>query len=353
MHADVAPPAQSGGHAYGRGFPGGLLESARLTSRLGWFVYVAIAVGAALVYWGVAWSEGTLPSRAGVIHLALPTFAFVGLPALAWFNWLARRALSTARPLLTDDPAEQRSLERRLTTMPTRLVVGAGVLGLLALMLLTAFQPGDTYQRLQIFVTPVASVMEAVFQVMTWLGVGIGGVEIARKLWVIDDIYRNRIEISVLRPGPLSAFSRLASGMVIFTLAMVVLGTLALRELASTSLWLIGGGIPTVLAAVAFVAPLWAGHRLMAQERGRNIDALNEHIETTVAQLRAGVDAGQLDQIAPLNAALDGLIAARNEYQAVSTWPWQRSTLGGVITALAAPLAIWVITRVLEGVRIP
>lgn len=112
----------------------------------------------------------------------------MGLPALAWFNWLARRALSTARPLLTDDTDE-----RRLTTMPTRFVVGAGVLGLLALILLTAFQPGDTYQRLQIFVTPIASVMETLFQVMTWLGVGIGGVEIARKLWAIDDIYRNRI----------------------------------------------------------------------------------------------------------------------------------------------------------------
>jgi len=195
--------------------------------------------------------------------------------------------------------------------------------------------------------------METLFQIMTWLGVGIGGVEIARKLWVIDDIYRNRIQISVLRPGPLSAFSRLAGGMVIFTLAAVVLGTLALRELASTNLWLIAGGLPTVLAAVAFVAPLWARHRLMAQERGRSIDALNEQIEMTVAQLRARVDAGQLHDVAPLTSALDGLIAARNKYQAVSTWPWQRSTLGGVITALAAPLAIWLITRLLEGFRIP
>jgi len=108
MRADVAPPDQSGGRTFAPGFPEGLLEGARLTSRLGWLVYFPIAIVAALVYWGVAWYEGTLPGRAGVMHLVLPTFAFAGLPALAWFNWLARRALSTARPLLNDDTDEQR-----------------------------------------------------------------------------------------------------------------------------------------------------------------------------------------------------------------------------------------------------
>jgi hypothetical protein len=33
---------------------------------------------------------------------------------------------------------------------------------------------------------------------------------------------------------------------------------------------------------------------------------------------------------------------------AVSTWPWQRSTLGGVVTALVAPLAVWLVTLLLE-----
>jgi hypothetical protein len=54
----------------------------------------------------------------------------------------------------------------------------------------------------------------------------------------------------------------------------------------------------------------------------------------------------------PIKESLEGLIAARNEYDAVSTWPWQRSTLGGVVTALIAPMAIWLVTRWLDGMRV-
>jgi len=353
MQAEGAQPVESAGQPYAPGFPHRLLEAAGLNTRAGWLVYTVVAVAVTFVYWGVAWSEGTFPARAMPMHVVLPTLAFAGLPALAWFNRLARRSLRSAQPVLTGDAAAYEGLAHRLTTMPTALAVGAAVSGLLALAGLTAFQPPDTYERLQIMVTPIATVIEWIFQFMTWVGVGIGGVEIARKLWVIDDIYRNHVQMNVLRPGPLSAFSRLAAGMVIFTLAAVVLGTLALGELASNNLWWIGGGLPTILAAMAFVAPLWGAHRLMAQEKTRNVDALNEMIETSIGRLRVTVDTDRLNNAGPLTTTLEGLIAARNEYQAVSTWPWQRSTLGSVVTALAAPLGVWLITRLLERVAIP
>ncbi|CAN5772352.1 hypothetical protein BH23CHL7_BH23CHL7_05800 [soil metagenome] len=353
MQAEGTQPVERAGRPHAPGFPHRLLEAAGLNTRLGWLVYTVVAVAVTLVYWGVAWSEGTLPTRASLMHLALPIFAFAGLPALAWFNRLARRSLRSAQPVLTGDEAAYERLAHRLTTMPTALAVGAAALGLLALAGLTAFQPPDTYERLQIMVTPIATVIEWIFQFMTWVGVGVGGVEIARKLWVIDDIYRNHVQMNVLRPGPLSAFSRLAAGMVIFTLVAVVLGTMALGELASTTLWWIGGGLPTILAAIAFVAPLWGAHRLMAQEKMRSVDALNEMIETTIGRLRATGHADRLDDAEPLTTTLEGLIAARNEYRAVSTWPWQRSTLGSVVTALAAPLGVWVLTRLLERVVIP
>lgn len=349
MEADGARTVDTARRTNATGFPDRLLDAAGLNSRAGWLAYAAVAVAATLGYWAVAWLEGTLPARPHVMHLVLPTFAFAGLPALAWFNRLARGSLSSARPVVKDNPAGYEALELRLTAMPAPHTLGAGMLGLLAFAGLTALQPPDTYQRLQIFVTPMASVIESILQVMTWVGVGIGGVEIARKLWVIDNIYRDHLQINVLRPGPLSAFSRLAAGMVIFTLAAVALGTLALGELAATSQWLVAGGIPTVLAAAAFVGPLWGGHRLMAHEKGRNIDALNEQIETAIAWLRAKVDAGRVEEVEPLKATLEGLVAARNEYEAVSTWPWQRSTLGSVLTALAAPLTVWLLTRWLEG----
>lgn len=350
MQAEAAAPAEPFVPPYRPGFPTWLLTKLGLGSRGGWVVYLLVAIAMTLVYWAVAWYEGTLPTRAGLIHVILPLFAFAALPALTWFNAHARRALASARPLLKVDLTGFELLAYRLTTMPASLATVAAGIGMLSLVGLTIWRPPDAFEVLGIMVTPTATVIEWMLQLLTWTGVGVVGVEIARKLWVIDDIYRNHMQINVLRPGALSAFSRLAAAMVIFTLAAVVLATIALAQFATTLTWALGAGIPTILAAVAFIAPLWGGHRSMAHEKARNLDSLGERIEATIVSLRARIDAGQLEEVRPLKEALEGLIAARNEYHAVSTWPWQRATLGSVLTALIAPMGVWLITRWLERV---
>ncbi len=133
---------------------------------------------------------------------------------------------------------------------------------------------------------------------------------------------------------------------------VIAVATLALAELATTAQWAVAAGGPTLLAAVAFVAPLWGAHRALARAKARELDALSEEIETAIRALRSRVAARDRDEVGPLRHGLDGLIAARNEYAAVSTWPWQRSTLGGVVTALIAPLAVWLLTRLLESAAV-
>jgi hypothetical protein len=337
---------------YREGLADWLLSRKRVDSRTGWVLYFAVALAIAAVYWGVLAAEGTLPSQFGLIHVILPAFAFAGLPALKWFNVLAHRALRTARPLLRADDDGYELLEYRLTTMPASLFVVAWAIGLGSLVVLTIFRPPQTFEILHIMATPLATIIEWVLQFLTWTGVGVVGVEIARKLWVIDDIYRNHLQINILRPGALSAFSRLGAAMVIFTLTAVMLSTIALAQLGTSTTWLFGAGIPTILAAIAFVAPLWGGHRSMAREKSRQLDSLGETIDATITSLRARVEMGEHEAVGPLKESLEALIAARNEYAAVSTWPWQRATLGGVVTALIAPMAIWLVTRWLDGMRL-
>ncbi len=136
--------------------------------------------------------------------------------------------------------------------------------------------------------------------------------------------------------------------MVIVTLATVAIATVALRELAGTVQWAMAAGGPSALAAVAFVAPLWGAHRLMAQEKARELDAIGARVEKSIRSLRDRVDEGDLGGMSDLKDALDGLLVARKELASISTWPWQRETLGGVVTAVIAPLAIWLITQAIE-----
>lgn len=102
--------------------------------------------------------------------------------------------------------------------MPAPLAVVAAGIGLGSLALLMIFRPPQMFETLHILLTPTASLVEWLLLFLVWTGWGVVGVEIARKLWIIDDIYSNHIQIDVLRPGALSAFARVSAAMVIFML---------------------------------------------------------------------------------------------------------------------------------------
>jgi hypothetical protein len=320
-----------------------------LSSRRAWLVYSALAALVVLAYWSVKFYEGTLPANARFIHLVLPMFAIAGLPVLAAFNAVARRSLAAARPLLRNDSTPFAALEHRLTTMPVQLAVAGAGAGLTFLVLFQVLQPADANQRLHIMVSPMATVFEWGLQFVTWVNIGVVGTEIARKLWVIDEIYKRDVQIRLFERRALTAFSRLSALMVSVTAVSVSVATIALAEFATTAAGLLLAGIPSVLALTAFVAPLWGGHRLIATEKARNVDALGERIESAIDELRGRFDRGELNEAGPLTSVLDGLIAGRNEYRSISTWPWQIATLGGVVAAVVSPLAIWLVTRAFEA----
>ena len=319
-----------------------------LRSRTGVAMYAVFAVALTALYWSALWLDGTWPDHFQFIHVLLPMFAFAGLPGLALFNAVARQALSSARPLLNLDEAGFEGLTHRLTVMPAHAAAAGAVIGLSSLALLTIFRPAGAFEALHIFDNPVAGALEWGFQFLVWTGVGIVGLEIARKLWVIHDIYRSHMTIDVLRSRPLTAFARLSAAMVVFTMAAVILATIALAQFGTSITWILGAGVPTVLAGAAFFAPLWSAHLLMEQEQERNLDELGQRIEAAISELRTRLDAGQADQAAAVRDTLQALGIARDEYRSVSTWPWQRATLGGVVSALAAPLVVWLVTRALE-----
>lgn len=314
-----------------------------------WLGYATLALLLVAVELAVTWREGTFPSRFGLIHLLLPLYAMAVLPAVRAFDSLAASALEAARPVLTVDERGFDDLRRRSTTRPAIGVLLAGAAGVLTLLLVTLVQPADTYATLRIMVTPLATVVEWVFQLFLWSGVGIVTFDIARKLRLINEVYTRHVRIALFTPGPLYAFSRLAAGMVIFTLAVVVVASVALSNLAGTIQWAVVAGGATALAALAFVAPLWGVHRLLAAEKARQLDAVGTQIDTTIARLQAIVAGPDLADIGRHQMALDALIVAKRELSGISTWPWQRETLGGVVTALVAPLLIWAITQGLQA----
>lgn len=103
-----------------------------------------------------------------------------------------------------------------------------------------------------------------------------------------------------------------------------------------------------LLAGAAFVVPLWGARGLIAHEKRRREDDLGRTIDALVLRLRDRADGADLAGMEDLKMALEGLVLAREQIRAVSGWPWRPDTLRGVVSALLAPLAIWLVTRLLE-----
>jgi hypothetical protein len=315
-----------------------------------WALYGALAVLLVAIEIAVKWLDGTFPAGFQLIHVMLPVYAMVILPAIHYIDDVSARALAATRPLLTVDEQTYRTLHYRLITLPAYRTFTAGAGGLLTLLLLTLVRPGDTDARLGMITSPLATVVEWSLQFFVWMGVGIVSYHIAHQLLIVNEIYTRHTRISLFTLGPLYAFSRLTAVNALFTTAVVAVASLALSSLAGTLQWAVVGGGALLLAAATFVAPLWGAHRLLAHEKGKQQDALGQRIERAIAALQERVDSSDLAGVGDLKTALDGLIVGKKELDDISTWPWQPETLRGVATGLLAPLVIWLITKLLERI---
>lgn len=294
-------------------------------------------------------ADGTFPDEFRLIHVVLPIFAALILPAVHGFSDAAARALDTARPLLTLGPADVESYRYRLTTLPARGTALAAAAGVVALGLLTLIRPPDMYEILGIMTSPVTSGVEWALLVLVYAGAGIGPFLIFRQMRLIAELTTRHTRIDLFALGPIYAYSRLTAAHAVFLVVLAILGTLTMSDLAGSIPWLIISGSATLLAAAAFAAPLWGAHRLLREEKRRQEDRLGHNVEGLVDEIQARVERSELPGIGELKTALEAMTLSRQQVAAISTWPWRPETLRAVVSALLVPVIIWVVTRILEA----
>lgn len=327
-----------------------LLDLVRRSSLPAPVIYGLIALAFLAVEVIVKLLDGTFPDGFRLIHVLLPTYAMAVLPAADSFQRIGARSVSTARPLLALNDEDVRGYRRRMLMMPAASATGAGIAGVVALTVLTMLQPPDTYAVLGTMTSPLTAAVEWLWLVLVWFGVGTTTFLIVRQMALVWELTTRHTRIELFSLGPIYAFSRLTAAHALFTAVAVVVASLALSGLAGTLQWAAFAGAALLLAGTAFVVPLWGARRLIAHEKRRREDDLGRTIDAVVSQLRDHADRAELAGVEDLQAALEGLILAREQIRAVSAWPWRPETLRGVVSALLAPLAIWLVTELLETV---
>ena len=304
---------------------------------------VAVAAGANLP----AWLAGDRPVGTFVPHFVLPAFAlayFLGI--IDVLDRIARSSFEEFRPALGVSDHERETLRAELTSIPdgagflAMLIFGAGLWAGFALdpanaPSLAGLGPTDRYVIIRLWV-PVTVLA------------GLVAVHTVRQLRLVVRLHEMAAHVDPLDPGPNNAFSKLTAATAGAILVIAIL--FAFPESGQTSLLAIeiAGAIGfTALALASFVLPLRGMHGRLASEKDRLIAHANNRLRAVQARLHQSVDSDDLSRADEIQKTQAALLAERDLYIRLSTWPWSQGTFRGFASAVILPIALGVVLRIL------
>lgn len=287
-------------------------------------------VWAVSVFWGV------------VLPLGLWLFAYLADVAGSAFDDF-RQALS-----VPDEVAGR--LRYRLTVTPARpawviLVVSAVFTGL--------YYIGDPVASNIVGLSPPELAIR--FASETFFGglVLILIFQAIRQLRDVGRIHDSATSIDLFRPTPLYAFSRYTSRAAIVIALVFIVPTLVATAQSPTNTSYLLILLPWILvgiatAAAVFVMPLRGMQRRITAEKRRLQTEVGVRIEDALDTMHERIDTADPAGARTQHEILQALVMERDLVDKLPTLPWRPGTAGAVVSAVVAPLALFVVTQLLE-----
>ena len=315
-----------------------------------WVAYVAALGPLVLLVSLQDWVSGA-PIDGICADRAVWAFALIGsLWLVHHLDGVARRAMQEFAGTLNAEPGSLAGLEYELTVIPARTGIILLVLSAVRTAEAFAFQPESEGI---VGLAPVMLGIRWVFEVMMTSLIMVLIYHTIRQLRLVGRIHAMAPVISLFRPAPLYACSRLTSRTAIGLVLLVIpfTGSLALAVSAFdylTILTLMGLILGT--ASLAFGLPLVGMHQRMNREKQRLEAEVGARIEALIDDLHGSLDRRDLSAADGQNKKLARLVTERDLVRRMSTWPWQAGTAGAVMSAVLLPIALWLVTRVMERI---
>lgn len=305
----------------------------------GGFVALALAsIGLGLLYLRLI---GQQSSPTMFVLLAAP------LAIIRYLDSVALRSLDRFRPALAASPEELRRLAYELTTMSRaagRWLVLASVV--LVVIAYNAY-PTD-FPELAGFPWYVLVPLLVLYGLgsSTYLALPVYAV---RQLRLVSQIHRGAPHINLLQPTPLYAFSALTVRAGIGLLVLIYAGWLSSDPTARSGSFILFG--PMVLAATgAFVLPLYGMHVRLAQQKERLLAEHQARLDAAMNSLHHMVEKPNSARADALYKVISSLMIEREILAKAPTWPWRPGTWGSFASAVVLPIAILLISRLLERI---
>jgi hypothetical protein len=239
-----------------------------------------------------------------------------------------------------------------LTTLPSRQTLLASLATLLFVFLTEAI--GEPYSLKELGAFPISANVLRFVYLLSWCVFGAFLYHTIHQLRVIHTIYTSYTQIDLLHIKPLYAFSKIAA-LSAGSVAVLGYGWLLANPWIDTRdpIVFITMVLLTLLAIVTFIWPQLGIHSLQVDEKERLIDEVILRLESLISEFHQGVDDHDFSGIADLNTAMAGLESELSRLRRIPTWPWEPEVIRVLVTALALPLGLWLVQRILERIFSP
>jgi hypothetical protein len=305
-----------------------------------WAFYAALGAAGYLAASVLRWLDGRQPP--GAFDPTPPPFLLWLVGVLALHHYLdcyARQALEQYRPLLQGDQAEYERLEYELTTSSARAAVLSGLIWVVVSATLVAM----TYRLARDYFPP----WEIAISILTFFVGGTFIQHVLHQMRTVRRIYARVDHVDLYDTQPLIAFSgltaRAAIGLVLLQYAI-----LAILPGESKLTLVIPSVALTLIAVAVFVWPLLGVHRLLEEEKGEQLSAVEQRLKAAVGTLYERVDSGRLVDMEQVEKTITSLKTTRDLVDSRPTWPWQPATVRGLATAILLPIGLWLLQELLQ-----
>lgn len=315
-----------------------------------WVAYAAII---AVFMLGSA-VEPVLDGASDAAVWATAAFWGIVVPLSLWMlhhlGDVAGAAFDGFRPALGATDREATRMRYALTVTPARPAL---VILIVSVLSTPVYWLADPVASAVVGLSPIGLALRFVSEALFGAVLLILVYQSIRQLRAVGRIHAAATGIDLFRPAPLYAFSTFTARAAIViallfiapTLVSVAVVTATTGILLIVLPWLVGG---TLIAATVFIVPLRGMQRRILTEKRRLQDDVGARIETTIASMHERIDADDPAGARAWHEVLQGLVMERDLVDRLPTLPWRPGTLGAVVSAVVAPLALFVATRLLE-----
>ena len=314
-----------------------------------WAAYLVLLLAVSLLIHAAVWLDGSLPP--GSVDTLLIVYGLVPVYFLAlshYMNATARQALAKYRPLLDVSDHVYAALEYNLTKVPRRIGILAAVIG--ALIGAASFIPDPASWGVVAGAAALQTALGLLDAIFTQVVVSYWIAQVIRQARAIDRAHRLTPGINILRRDPIYAFSALtlrsALGLVLAIYAYL-LGTVYLGLPAPNPVDMAGISLAAAIALAIFVLPLRRMHRLLTEEKHRLLLGTDERYSLLIGRFNRQLDKSRLADLDATGKAIASLASQREALARVSTWPWRPEALRSLLSTMAAPVILYLVSRLL------